>query len=287
MKQRAKISRPGPPHCLFPGPAGLAVVNPANPRAATPGRSTAPWGAAVRNAYAYVANQPLTATDPLGLLTTWQDPKQPDPCGSPWEMLDPSCEWFGFGLEGAAELDEVFGGNNSSSGGIAPDTVPITGKIEIEGPACSDPANLGKLAFISANLGDAERLAGQLEVSPSDLLGPSAFETGWGAGRIAQAANNYFSLEVGSYFAYGRLNVPAVVSAAPGHPEFGVYPSPGFLTSGEALVHSPYGPNLLGQSAPAAFAHGLLEGPVFNPSPTYGPELIRFINAVAGLLPCV
>ncbi len=38
---------------LSPDPSGLAAVNPANPQS---------W-----NAYAYVANQPLTATDPLGL----------------------------------------------------------------------------------------------------------------------------------------------------------------------------------------------------------------------------
>ncbi len=38
---------------LSPDPSGLAAVNPANPQS---------W-----NAYAYVANQPLSATDPLGL----------------------------------------------------------------------------------------------------------------------------------------------------------------------------------------------------------------------------
>lgn len=78
-----------------------------------------------------------------------------------------------------------------------------------------------------------------------------------------------------------------MVSGAPGHPEFGVYPAPGFLTSGQALAHSPYGPNLVGQASPGAFAQALLKGPVFNKSPDYGRQLVNFINEVAGLLPCV
>ena len=68
---------------LSPDPSGLAAVNPANPQS---------W-----NAYAYVANQPLTATDPLGLGTitfktvvsecitcvgVWQP--------SPWNLLSPT-----------------------------------------------------------------------------------------------------------------------------------------------------------------------------------------------------
>ena len=47
--------RPAQGRWLSPDPSGLAAVNPANPQS---------W-----NAYAYVANQPLTATDPLGLMT--------------------------------------------------------------------------------------------------------------------------------------------------------------------------------------------------------------------------
>ncbi|MGH9534773.1 MAG: hypothetical protein ACRD2E_07945 [Terriglobales bacterium] len=104
-------------------PAGLAAVNPANPQTSTPGRSTAPWGAPVRNAYAYVANQPLQATDTVGLdgsgggqtigggnpLTPsaqceaeglpedcWWNPQLDYLCGSgsPREQLDPSCRQF-------------------------------------------------------------------------------------------------------------------------------------------------------------------------------------------------
>ncbi len=44
---------------LSPDPSGLAAVNPANPQS---------W-----NAYAYVASQPLTATDPLGLNWNYQN----------------------------------------------------------------------------------------------------------------------------------------------------------------------------------------------------------------------
>ncbi|MGH9525803.1 MAG: RHS repeat-associated core domain-containing protein [Terriglobales bacterium] len=124
---------------LSPDPAGLAAVNPANPQT---------W-----NAYAYVANQPLEYTDPLGLdgsgggqtigggnpLTPaaqceteglpedcWWLPLLDDLCGSgsPWEQLDPSCRKFATPAP------------SEGGGAIAPETVPITGKLQIQGPAC-------------------------------------------------------------------------------------------------------------------------------------------------------
>ncbi|MGH9527625.1 MAG: RHS repeat-associated core domain-containing protein, partial [Terriglobales bacterium] len=53
---RYRLLAPAMARWLSPDPAGLAAVNPANPQT---------W-----NAYAYVANQPLEFTDPLGLGTT-------------------------------------------------------------------------------------------------------------------------------------------------------------------------------------------------------------------------
>ncbi|MGH9534768.1 MAG: hypothetical protein ACRD2E_07920 [Terriglobales bacterium] len=136
-------------------PAGVAAVNPANPQTSTPRRSAAPWGAPVRNAYAYLANQPLQATDPLGLdgggggqtigggnpLTPsaqceaeglpedcWWNPQLDYLCGSgsPWEQLDPSCRQFATPAP------------SEGGGGIAPETVPITGKIQLAGPGCTE-----------------------------------------------------------------------------------------------------------------------------------------------------
>ncbi len=123
---------------LSPDPSGLAAVNPANPQS---------W-----NAYAYVANQPLTATDPLGLCPGGCGGQQigggnpltpsaqceveglPDNCwlnslatdflcgtGQPYQQLDPSCRQFAFtGPSGGI----VVGSRSARIGPLSPPARP-------------------------------------------------------------------------------------------------------------------------------------------------------------------
>jgi RHS repeat-associated protein len=63
---------------LSPDPAGLAAVSLTNPQT---------W-----NEYAYVLNDPASATDAEGLLTT-TPPYQP-PAAPPWAWADPEFRWF-------------------------------------------------------------------------------------------------------------------------------------------------------------------------------------------------
>lgn len=107
----------------LPDPSGLAAVNPMNPQSWDP--------------YGYVDDDPMNATDPLGLLGTTSGPNCGNPCNvvaSPWNLLSPSYWWFSFGIDGAAELQHVTGG-----GGVAPSREPAPqAKIQLSpsGPAC-------------------------------------------------------------------------------------------------------------------------------------------------------
>jgi len=97
---------------VSPDPAGLAAVDPSNPQS---------W-----NRYAYVTNNPLALTDPLGLGDCGgnqnYDCNEPDPCaGTAWES-NASCHgpgdggdnWWGGG--GTADGGQTGGGG--STGGV-------------------------------------------------------------------------------------------------------------------------------------------------------------------------
>lgn len=116
------------------GPSGLAAVNPANPQSWT--------------AYAYVANQPLTATDPLGLMTIsigfgggpcdmFAGPCDggfggPGPCDvtgwNPWPA--PGCA--GGGIGGGIGVSIIGFGGGSGGGGVSVGTP--------SGPASGTPS---------------------------------------------------------------------------------------------------------------------------------------------------
>jgi len=64
----------------WPDPAGMAAVNMGNPQT---------W-----NRYAYVGNLPLTATDPLGLLSHWSDVVGTGRMSGVDPLLDPGGAWL-------------------------------------------------------------------------------------------------------------------------------------------------------------------------------------------------
>ncbi|MGH9525686.1 MAG: RHS repeat-associated core domain-containing protein, partial [Terriglobales bacterium] len=149
---------------LSPDPAGLAAVNPADPQT---------W-----NAYAYVANQPLGYTDPLGLGTinvftgctggndgpygAWVNCTDPgsiylnDPgalsdliCGSgePYQQLDPSCRQF------ASHSSGETGGSAAGGGTGASGAANTSGKPAPVGAGCPAGAGLGLQLGASAEAG--------------------------------------------------------------------------------------------------------------------------------------
>ena len=120
---------------MTPDPAGLAAVNPANPQT---------W-----NAYAYVANQPLTATDPLGLNWNYQNNTAcaPLPGTQVFQGVPYACA------------------NGGSEGEVQSVGVTAT---PLPGPPSWIPANLTGVPYCAAN--------------PLACMGPTAHPTGPGGG---------------------------------------------------------------------------------------------------------
>ncbi len=94
---------------------------------------------------------------------------------------------------------------------------------------------------------------------------------------LATNYNNYFGLTVGPAFGgtVGSYSAPTGYT-------FGVYSSPGFLTSGLSFAQSFQGAKVVGISNPAAFAAALTTPPLaFNSEPGYAGKLVARINQVA------
>ena len=158
---------------LSPHPSGLAAVNPANPQT---------W-----NEYAYVANQPLTATDPLGLCP---DGTICTPVGAglycprqtctvqaaPWEETDPEYWLFSFGIEGAAELEQV-------SGGVAALAQGLLSSVAKAVKSLVDDPNVRAVNQCAANLSGQWSIAGIFGEQNSAVTGGLA---GNGVGTIIQ-----------------------------------------------------------------------------------------------------
>jgi len=116
-------------------------------------------------------------------------------------------------------------------------------------------------------------------VSATNLLGLAALESNFGTSNLAANYNNYFGLTAGRAFT-GTTGV----YTTPNGRRFGIYPSPGFLTSGLSFAQSFQGSRVSGITDPAAFAAGLTTPPfAFNSEPGYAGKLTIRISQVS---PC-
>ncbi|MGH9474640.1 MAG: RHS repeat-associated core domain-containing protein, partial [Terriglobales bacterium] len=246
---------------LTPDPAGLAAVDPGNPQS---------W-----NRYAYALNNPVTNTDPTGLLavvpqgcvgTPNADPTTGDyymcpddgdplpPFQQPWDPVDPG------GTEGPGGVDTQ-----------TPTTKPP------KGPSCSG----GNAQFVLANEVAAADIASVANATTANILGLSSYESGWGQSNIARNYGNFFGLTAGRNFT-GTIGV----YRSPNGYAYGVYPSPGFLTSGMSFAESPFGRRVSGITDPTAFAQALVGG-AYNSehiNPPYWQQLVDRIGAVEAIL---
>jgi RHS repeat-associated protein len=247
-----------------PDPSGMAAVDVANPTS---------W-----NMYGYVNDDPVNFSDPRGLIGDC--PVGTRPAGS------------GFNMSCVGDSSPGAGGGGGSSGHESP--IPTGnpglklpggfGGVPVRTKASSPCANLAYAqarAFVGANEAAADQIASQLNTTAADILGLAAFESGWGSGPlIAAGTNNYFSLTAGPAFG-GTIGT--------GKNTFGVYPSPGFLSSGESFANSYFGTQVNGITNALAFAEALNANGNYNsenlPTP-YVISVSNTINLAAKLLSC-
>jgi len=150
--------------------------------------------------------------------------------------------------------------------------------------ACSDPKYAQARQFIKANLGYAQQIASQLKTTAANLLGLSGLESGWGTGFLISAGtNNYFSLTAGKAFG-GTIG-----TYQHGNYTYGVYASPGFLSSGQSFANSYFGTRVTGITDPLAFAEALNAKGSFNSenlATPYAKSVANTINLVNTLVAC-
>jgi RHS repeat-associated protein len=262
---------------LSPDPAGLAAVDDTNPQSL--------------NRYAYVMNSPTTFIDPTGLYhciggspcVAANFGNQPNPInfaggeggileGGSWDTIpwdengDPTTAdvWDGF---------YIFNESADSQSGIAVLPLPSFKYLLALVPPCTPQS----AAFVSANAAYANQIAQGTRISATNLLGLSALESNFGTSNMALNQNNYFGLTVGHAF----KGTVTTYTTADGR-NFGVYPSPGFLTSGLSFAQSFQGSRVTGVTDPAAFAARLTTPPLaFNSEAGYSNKLILRIAQVS------
>jgi hypothetical protein len=104
-------------------------------------------------------------------------------------------------------------------------------------------------------------------------------ESNFGKSNLAANYNNYFGLTVGRAF----KGTTGIYTTQDGR-RFGIYPSPGFLTSGLSFAQSFQGARVKGVTDPIMFASRLTTPPLaFNSEPGYAARLVSRIGQVS---PC-
>ena len=69
---------------------------------------------------------------------------------------------------------------------------------------------IGAVNFVNTHSADAAKVAASLGVPTENILGLSAEESQWGTGRVAIAANNYFSQHAGPNIPYSIGSIPTL-----------------------------------------------------------------------------
>lgn len=215
------------------------------------------------NPYVYAASNPVAGNDPTGLdcafLVGTENPLQNCVDGPPLEVGG-------------------YGGGIGINGPTGPVYDPLGLGDELDGSnilgLCTPEVN----DFVSANSAYADQISQETGVSATNLLGLSGLESAWGGSHIASRYNNYFGLYAGSAFK-GTIGVYTTFDGR----HFGVYPEPGFLTSGLSFAQSYFGRRVSGVSDPTTFAGDLTKKlPAFNSSdPQYANKLQYRISQVA------
>jgi len=146
------------------------------------------------------------------------------------------------------------------------------------GPGDNNTCNNAQAsAFVSANGAYANEIEQRTGISATNLLGLSALESNFGTSNLATKYNNYFGLTVGRAF----KGTTGVFTTSAGR-NFGIYPSPGFLTSGLSFAQSFQGRRVTGVTDPVTFAQRLTTRPLaFNSEPGYAGKLVIRINQVS------
>jgi hypothetical protein len=140
---------------------------------------------------------------------------------------------------------------------------------------CTSPVYATARSFVTANSSYAQQIASQLNTTPGNILGLSGNESGWGTGFLISAGtNNYFSLTAGKAF------TGTIGTYQHGGYTYGVYPAPGFLTSGQSFANSYFGNRVNGIKDPSAFAQALNANGNFNSELLKRPYNIAIANTI-------
>jgi hypothetical protein len=147
--------------------------------------------------------------------------------------------------------------------------------VPLKSQTCTSPVYATARSFVTANSSYAQQIASQLNTTPGNILGLSGNESGWGTGFLISAGtNNYFSLTAGKAF------TGTIGTYQHGGYTYGVYPAPGFLTSGQSFANSYFGNRVNGIKDPSAFAQALNANGNFNSELLKRPYNIAIANTI-------